>query len=154
MPAPIPCTGISRVILADIYEAHHLTDETVARWCGVDRTLVCQWRDGSRGGMPVWALGKIIQRVGTAGAALRELAGLGTCDVVHRPDAEETSGLGLPSIDVAGASIALARAVAVAQQDGRVDASEAADLHNQITSLQRRLAGLHVAVQASVRKAS
>lgn len=152
MSAPLPCDGTGRRLLAVLAD-EGLLDKEVARWCGVDPSLVAHWRSGARG-MPAWAVVRVARRL-EEGARLRLLdellAPLG-CHAV--PDGASSDGDPMElSIDAAGHVVAIQRTVAQAQADGVTSIGEAAQIHRLCTELGHMLGRLSASSAREVRVA-
>lgn len=140
-----PCSGIGRRILADIADRHDgITDADLARWCGVDRSLVGHWRSGERA-MPVFALEKLLRRLPVPIAALEELAasaGLRLVPLASQP-ARDLAGAGC---DLSESAADLQRSLRHAVADGKVDGDEARELQRRLDELAAQVDALRAAV--------
>ena len=149
MSAPLPDDGTGRRLLAALDDADPRTrDGDIARWCGVDPSLVAHWRSGARG-IPAWCVGRILRRLPESArlAVAGELLAPSGLVVALAPEAT-TEGHALPiALDPAGWISRLSSEVHASEADGMWTDDEATAVHALLRAAEAQLAQVRARVR-------
>ena len=149
MSAPLPDDGTGRRLLAALDDADPRTrDGDIARWCGVDPSLVAHWRSGARG-IPAWCVGRILRRLPESArlAVAGELLAPAGLVVALAPGAT-TEGHALPiALDLAGRVARLSSDIHASEADGMWTDDEATAVHALLRATEAQLAQVRARVR-------